>query len=81
MKKIVFATLFFTHGSMMAQADPSLKEINEQVWKPFIRSFNAGDDEAFKAVHSKEIVRLSRDEKATRRCENVGNAPSSHFPF
>lgn len=36
-------------------------EINEQVWKPFIKSFNSDDDEGFKAVHSKDIMRVIQD--------------------
>jgi hypothetical protein len=38
------------------------QEINEQVWKPFIQSFNSGDDEGFKAVHSREIIRVIQDD-------------------
>ena len=38
------------------------KEINEQVWKPFIVAFNNNDDEAFSAVHSKEVIRVSQDD-------------------
>ena len=38
------------------------KEINEQVWKPFIKAFNNNDNEAFSAVHSKEMVRVSQDD-------------------
>jgi ketosteroid isomerase-like protein len=39
-------------------------EINEQVWKPFTRSFNSGDEEGFKAVHSMEIIRVIRDDNS-----------------
>lgn len=38
------------------------KEINEQVWKPFIKAFNNNDNEAFSAVHSKEVIRVSQDD-------------------
>jgi len=38
------------------------KEINEQVWKPFIEAFNSGNDEAFSAVHSKEVTRVIQDD-------------------
>lgn len=65
MKKVLpIILVLFTVGSIRAQQNNLLQEINEQVWKPFIQSFNAGNDEAFKAVHSKDIVRVSRDEKA-----------------
>ena len=48
---------------MTAQQRELVKEINEQVWKPFIRSFSAGDEEGFKAVHSKEVIRVLQDDK------------------
>lgn len=38
------------------------KEINEQVWKTFIKSFNNNDDNGFKAVHSKDILRVIQDD-------------------
>lgn len=39
------------------------KEINQQVWKPFIKTFNGLDAAGFLAVHSKDLVRSSRDAK------------------
>jgi len=39
------------------------KEINDQVWKPFIQTFNNFDAVGFLAVHSKDVVRASRDSK------------------
>jgi len=48
----------------LAQTDSLQKEINEQVWKPFIKSFNEMDTDAFMAVHSKEISRVSQDGKS-----------------
>ena len=38
------------------------KEINDQVWKPFIQAFNNNDDDAFSAVHSKDVIRVMQDE-------------------
>ena len=46
-----------------AQGDSIQKEINAQVWKPFIKTFNNGDDEGFKAVHSKDVIRVNQDGK------------------
>ena len=40
------------------------KEIDDQVWKPFIQTFNNRDTDAFMALHSKEAVRSPRDVKA-----------------
>jgi ketosteroid isomerase-like protein len=39
------------------------KEINEQVWKPFITNFNEHNTDGFMAVHSKDAVRSPRDAK------------------
>jgi ketosteroid isomerase-like protein len=39
------------------------QEINEQVWKPFITSFNSFDTEGFMAVHSRDVIRSPRDAK------------------
>lgn len=52
-----------TDLQVAAQQKELVKEINEQVWKPFIRSFRAGDDKGFKAVHSKEVIRVLQDDK------------------
>jgi len=46
-----------------AQDESIQKEINAQVWKPFIKTFNNGDDEGFKAVHSKDVIRVNQDGK------------------
>src|SRR4030081_29601 len=37
------------------------KEINDQVWKPFIQYFNAHDQEGFASVHSKDMMRVQQD--------------------
>ncbi len=34
------------------------KEINEQVWKPFIETFSNNNQEGFNAVHSNDIIRV-----------------------
>lgn len=39
------------------------KEINAQVWHPFIKAFNGYDTEAFMAVHAKDLARVPRDAK------------------
>jgi ketosteroid isomerase-like protein len=40
------------------------KEINDQVWKPFISTFSNRDTQGFMAVHSKDLVRAPRDSKS-----------------
>lgn len=39
-------------------------EINEQVWKPFIETFNNYKAKEFLTLHSKDLVRSSRDAKS-----------------
>lgn len=54
-------SLLFISASSFAQVVQ--KEINEQVWKPFIRSFNEGNTEVFMNLHSKDVIRSPRDAK------------------
>lgn len=39
----------------------SNKEIDEQIWKPFMKSFGNGDDATFQSLHSKEVIRVVVD--------------------
>lgn len=57
---IAIALLGTLHTS--AQANNPQKQINEQVWKPFIKSFGNRDTEGFMAVHSKELTRVTQDD-------------------
>ena len=38
------------------------KEINEQVWKPFIKSFDQNDIHLFKSLHLHELIRVQTNE-------------------
>src|SRR5688500_15970021 len=38
------------------------KEINEQVWKPFIKSFDQNDIQLFKSLHLPELIRVQTNE-------------------
>jgi opacity protein-like surface antigen len=64
MKKILlFAVSLFLLSNASAQAD-SLKwvrEINDQVWKPFIVGLTSGDKQVFRNVHSKRVTRVEID--------------------
>jgi ketosteroid isomerase-like protein len=57
----LFILLFFYNNSF-CQSDSLQRQVNEQVWKPFIKSFNTGDEDGFRAVHSKDIIRVSQDD-------------------
>lgn len=53
----------FSIASLNAFSQNFQKEINDQVWKPFISAFNNLDANRFLAVHSKDVVRSPRDSK------------------
>ncbi len=61
MKKIF---LFLFVASYGLNAQDIQKEINEQVWKPFIKNFNEHNTIGFMAVHSKDVIRSPRDSKS-----------------
>jgi ketosteroid isomerase-like protein len=44
-------------------AQDTKKEINSQVWKPFIQAYNNFNTEQFMSVYSKSIVRVPQDQK------------------
>lgn len=64
----VFIPLFIVSSSYCFSQDFQ-KEINTQVWIPFMESFNQRDTESFMAVHSKDLVRTSRDSKSIQNFE------------
>jgi ketosteroid isomerase-like protein len=62
MKKLIVLLLLMSSG-LNVSAQDSKTEINEQIWKPFIQSFNNRDTKAFMDVHSKDVVRSPRESK------------------
>ena len=61
---ILFIVLACVQTCLFAQADSLQKQINQQVWKPFIQSFNNLDTKGFMSVHSKEMTRVIQDGNA-----------------
>ncbi len=55
---LVLCLYTFTTFAQTAQ-----QEINDQVWKPFLKGFNENNTKEFMAVHSKDVVRSPRDAK------------------
>jgi ketosteroid isomerase-like protein len=62
MKKILLTMLILFPCLVLFGQGNVTKEINEQVWLPFIKGFTTEDQELFKSVHSKDIVRVSQDQ-------------------
>ena len=57
----VFIGIACAQSYTYAQADSLQQQINQQVWKPFIQSFNNLDTKGFMSVHSKEMTRVVQD--------------------
>ena len=45
-----------------SQSDSLQQQINDQVWKPFIKAFNNSDNAGFRKVHSLELIRVIQDD-------------------
>lgn len=57
----ILIALIFVSSAVFAQT--AQKEINDQVWKPFIKGFNENNHKLFMSVHSKDLIRSSRDSR------------------
>lgn len=58
----ILLVLMCFSSTCYSQTDSLQKQINEQVWKPFIQSFNNRDDDTFQALHSKDVTRIIQDD-------------------
>lgn len=63
MKRYLFLSfaLLLVANLLTAQEINFQKEINDQVWRPFIKTYNSFDTEGFMAIHTKDIIRINRD--------------------
>jgi hypothetical protein len=89
MKKMILlaVTVFcFVHADAQSDSLKWVKEINEEVWKPFIAHFISGNKEGFRNVHSKRITRVEIDKERVMNYEKYfppvnpnGKKPSPDF--
>jgi ketosteroid isomerase-like protein len=56
-----YFTIILVALSLSVFAQNYQKEINEQVWKPFIEGFTNANTDMFMNVHSKDLLRSPRD--------------------
>ena len=61
MRNLIVLILLVIPASIFAQ--DSEKEINTQVWKPLLEAYKNFDTEKFMSFYSKDLVRVSEDEK------------------
>jgi ketosteroid isomerase-like protein len=62
MNVILFVVLGIV--ATLSVAQNAQQQINNQVWKPFIETYNNHDTQGFLAVHSKDVVRSPREAKS-----------------
>jgi ketosteroid isomerase-like protein len=74
---IIFSFLFLCTLTVIAQPGNAQKEINEQVWKPFIKSFSELDTDKFMSVHSKDMMRVTQDDKRLMSYEEYASSMRS----
>jgi ketosteroid isomerase-like protein len=63
MRMKFFAICILITVSHTISAQDARKEINDQVWKPFIDAYNKFDTEKFMSVYSRNVVRVPVDQK------------------
>jgi hypothetical protein len=68
MKKFVISLVILAIAASGYSQDVQ-KEINDQVWKRFITTFNNYDTDGFMSVHSLDLVRAPRDSKTVLNFE------------
>lgn len=61
MRSIVTALFCFFFLVISGQEKSHQQDINSQVWKTFIKGFNDRDNQLFGSVHSKDFIRVIRD--------------------
>lgn len=49
--------------TQLGYGQESTKEIDEQVWRIFIKAFSEHDAKTFLSVHSRDVIRAGRDQK------------------
>ena len=84
MKKLLLfsgAVLFFLNVHAQADSLKWIKEINDQVWKPFIAGFISGNTEQFRSVHSKQVTRVEIDQAIVMNYDRYFPAIDPNVPI
>ena len=61
MTRLIFIPLLFV--CLIGFSQSAQMEINEQVWRPFIKNYNNYRADDFLSIHSKDVIRSPRDSK------------------
>ncbi|HLT52862.1 MAG TPA: hypothetical protein VKZ97_03180 [Flavobacteriaceae bacterium] len=78
--KVIGLLVFgFTTSLSLSQNQETLSEINEQVWKPFTTAYETLDANLFASIHSKDLVRVSGNNKLVSNFESYISRFKSHW--
>jgi ketosteroid isomerase-like protein len=69
---VISLLIFSSNPSIFSQTTTST-EINEQVWIPFIKAFNAYDAKGFIELHATDMIRVTRDNSQNRSLEEYAD--------
>lgn len=75
-----FLSLFLTSIISYAFSQQAEQEINEQVWKPFTKAIMTQDVAAFIALHSKDVIRVERNDKRILSYEEYKSGMEKGWP-
>ena len=67
MKNLILIFTLLLSNLLIAQEQDSIQKIiNEQVWYPFVETYNNLDAEGFMDIHTDDIIRIGREGKSIR---------------
>ena len=67
MKKLLIPILVLFCQFSFAQNQDSVRQaINQEVWYPFIKTYNGLDAAGFMALHTDDVIRINRDGKSIK---------------
>ncbi len=70
---VIAAIVIYANATAQADNFNCQKEINEAVWKPFVKHLLSGNNRDFRALHSKRITRVEID-------QNILQDYETYFP-
>lgn len=75
MKRLTFGMAYLV--TTMAMAQSTTKEINTQVWKPFMEAYASMDHQTLNAIHSDQLIRI--DESGISFAEAYKSQNAQYF--
>lgn len=73
---LLIALILACTATSPAQSNNHQADINDQVWKPFIKYFSSRDQKGLASVHSKEVARVVQDDGRILNASEYFKEPS-----